>query len=40
MQAPTIEGELTCFAAVEQKPSLLKFLKKGKQLRLKLNGVT
>ncbi|MDD1620239.1 MAG: STAS domain-containing protein [Methylococcaceae bacterium] len=40
MQTLAIEGELTIFTAAQQKPKLLKFLNKGKQLELNLAGVT
>ncbi len=40
MQTLAIEGELTIFTAAEQKPKLLKFLNKGKQLEVNLAGVT
>lgn len=40
MQTLAIEGELTIFTAAEEKPKLLKFLKKGKQLEINLANVT
>lgn len=40
MPTLAIEGELTIFTAAEQKPKLLKFLNKGKQLEINLAGVT
>lgn len=40
MQHLAIEGELTIFTAAEQKPKLLKFLKKGKQFEINLASVT
>ena len=40
MPTLAIEGELTIFTAAQQKPKLLKFLNKGKQLEVNLAGVT
>jgi anti-anti-sigma factor len=40
MPTLAIEGELTIYTAAQQKPKLLSFLKKAKQLEINLAGVS